>query len=172
MVNYLATLRGKAKERLRPIVPEIHELQHRVASQQDVQDNLDAFNEAHPNSFHCAVSPRFICIVSKHTLLMCLIICQQSMSPRRGHYESANIGRVIGACLAYGPTSVIVQFPDYFDPIPITVVAFILALVRLFLLIRSIPHANHHTVAVLLGRMVKRVLPEQGAELVTHAGQV
>jgi hypothetical protein len=56
----------------------------------------------------------------------------QSMSPRRGHYESANIGRVIAACLAYGPTSVIVQFPDYFDPLPITVVAFILALVSNF----------------------------------------
>jgi hypothetical protein len=53
------------------------------------------------------------------------------MSPRRGHYESSDIGRVIGACLAYGPTSVIVQFLDYFDPIPITVVAFILALVQL-----------------------------------------
>jgi hypothetical protein len=52
------------------------------------------------------------------------------MSPRCSHYESLNIARFIGACLAYGPTLVIIQFPDYFDPILITVVAFILALVH------------------------------------------
>ncbi|QRV99082.1 hypothetical protein RhiJN_27101 [Ceratobasidium sp. AG-Ba] len=105
LVNYLATLRGKVKERLRPVIAEIHGLQHRVATQQDVQDNLDAFHQAHPNSFHCA-----------------------SMSPRSGHYESPHLGRVIGAGLGHGPTSVIVQFPEYFENMPITVVAFMLAL--------------------------------------------
>ncbi|QRV93926.1 LON domain serine protease [Ceratobasidium sp. AG-Ba] len=105
LVNYLATLRGKVKERLRPVIAEIHNLQHRIATQQDVQGNLDAFHQAHPNSFHCA-----------------------SMSPRSGHYESPHLGRVIGAGLGHGPTSVIVQFPEYFENMPITVVAFMLAL--------------------------------------------
>ncbi|QRV76878.1 Formin-like protein 20 [Ceratobasidium sp. AG-Ba] len=105
LVNYLATLRGKVKERLRPVIAEIHGLQQRIATQEDVQHNLDAYHQAHPNSFHCA-----------------------SMSPRNGHYESPHIGRVIGAGLGYGPTSVIVQFPEYFENMPITVVAFMLAL--------------------------------------------
>ncbi|QRV95466.1 hypothetical protein RhiJN_23484 [Ceratobasidium sp. AG-Ba] len=105
LVNYLATLRGKVKERLRPVIAEIHGLQQRIATQEDVQHNLDAYHQAHPNSFHCA-----------------------SMSPRSGHYESPHIGRVIGAGLGYGPTSVIVQFPEYFENMPITVVAFMLAL--------------------------------------------
>jgi hypothetical protein len=65
------------------------------------------------------------------------------MSPRRGHYESTDIGRVISACLAYGPTLVIVQFPNHFDPVPITVVAFILALVCIIFHVRSSSDTNH-----------------------------
>jgi hypothetical protein len=33
LVNYLATLQGKAKERLWPLVPNIHQLLHRVTRQ-------------------------------------------------------------------------------------------------------------------------------------------
>jgi hypothetical protein len=78
LVNYLVTLRGKAKERVRPLVPEIHDLQHRVTSQQDIQDNLDAFNEAYPNSFHCAVSLARVCILCRYTLLM--LVCPLATS--------------------------------------------------------------------------------------------
>ncbi|KAG9093162.1 hypothetical protein FS749_014955 [Ceratobasidium sp. UAMH 11750] len=53
MVNYIATFRGKAKDRLRPVVAHIHEFQHRIASQEDIQRNLDIFNLVYPNSFHC-----------------------------------------------------------------------------------------------------------------------
>jgi hypothetical protein len=49
--------------------------------------------------------------------------------PPQPFNKSLHIGCVIRACLAYTPTSVIIQFLDYFNPIPITVVAFILALV-------------------------------------------
>ncbi|KAG9101533.1 hypothetical protein FRC06_002951 [Ceratobasidium sp. 370] len=104
MVNYIATLRGKIKERLRPVAVEVHGFQHRITSQQDIEDNLDRFNLAHPNSFHC-----------------------KSYSPRRGHYESPNIPRMIGAALFYGLTSVGVQFPEFFEEMPLTIVAFILA---------------------------------------------
>ncbi|KAG8679717.1 hypothetical protein FRC08_016793 [Ceratobasidium sp. 394] len=52
LVNYIATLRGKAKDRLRPVVAHIHGFQHRIASQEDIQRNLDIFNLVYPNSFH------------------------------------------------------------------------------------------------------------------------
>ncbi|KAG9081186.1 hypothetical protein FRC06_005745, partial [Ceratobasidium sp. 370] len=104
MVNYLTTLQGKVKERLRPLVTFIHSLQHRVTSQQEIQNNLDAYNLVWPNTFHCA-----------------------SYSPRGGHYENPEIAHLIGAALFYSPSAVGLQFPDYFDEMPLTVVAFILA---------------------------------------------
>ncbi|KAG8716654.1 hypothetical protein FRC08_009077 [Ceratobasidium sp. 394] len=105
MVNYLATYRGKLKERVRPVVADVHGFQHRITSQQDIQDNLDRYNLAYPNTFHC-----------------------KSYSPRQGHYESPDIPRMIGAALFHGPTSVGVQFPEFFEEMPLTVVAFIMAI--------------------------------------------
>ncbi|KAG9083275.1 hypothetical protein FRC06_004610 [Ceratobasidium sp. 370] len=106
MVNYIATFRGKAKDRLRPVVAHIHEFEHRITSQEDIQQNLDIFNLVYPNSFHCTI-----------------------YSPRRaGHYENPDIARCIAAALFYAPSSVGVQFPDYFVGMPLTIVAFILAL--------------------------------------------
>lgn len=55
MVNYLATLRSKVKERLRPVVAEVHGFNHQIASQEDIQDNLDWYNLVYPNTFHCKV---------------------------------------------------------------------------------------------------------------------
>ncbi|KAG9075915.1 hypothetical protein FS749_012356 [Ceratobasidium sp. UAMH 11750] len=104
MVNYLATLRGKVKDRLRPLAAFIHKFQHCVETQQDIQDNLDIFNLVYPNSFHCT-----------------------QYSPREGHYESPHLARFIAAALFYAPSSVGVQFPDYFKRMPLTIVAFVLA---------------------------------------------
>ncbi|KAF8593225.1 hypothetical protein BDV93DRAFT_516732 [Ceratobasidium sp. AG-I] len=73
MVNYLATLRGKVKEHLRPIVAEEY-------------------------------------------------------SPRKGHYKSPHLARFIAAGLFHGPTSVGMQFPEFFEEMPLTMVAFILVL--------------------------------------------
>ncbi|KAG8685851.1 hypothetical protein FRC08_012878, partial [Ceratobasidium sp. 394] len=106
MVNYIATLRGKAKDRLRPIVAHIHKLQHRIASQEDIQRNLNIFNLVYPNSFHCT------------TYTPC----------REGHYKNPDIARCIAAALFYAPSSVGAQFPDYFTGMPLTIVAFILTL--------------------------------------------
>ncbi|KAF8600370.1 hypothetical protein BDV93DRAFT_510967 [Ceratobasidium sp. AG-I] len=105
MVNYLATLRCKVKERLRPIVAEVHGFTHRIANQQDIQDNLDRYSLVHPNTFHC-----------------------REYSPHKGHYESPHLARFIAAGLFHGPTSVGAQFPEFFEEMPLTVVAFILAL--------------------------------------------
>ncbi|KAG8726439.1 hypothetical protein FRC10_007121, partial [Ceratobasidium sp. 414] len=107
MVNYLATLHGKIKERVRPIVGPSRGFNHCVATQQDIQDNLDLFHELHPNSFHCT-----------------------STRPRRGHYEHIDVARCIAAAFFYGPNAVGVLFPDYFEDMPLTVIAFVLAIMQ------------------------------------------
>ncbi|KAG8720796.1 hypothetical protein FRC08_018132 [Ceratobasidium sp. 394] len=104
MVNNLATLRGKVKDHLRPLVAHIHALERCIESQQDIQNNLDIFHLVYPNSFHCT-----------------------SYSPREGHYESPDIARCIAAAFFYSPSAVGLQFPDYFEEMPLTIVAFILA---------------------------------------------
>ncbi|KAG9098213.1 hypothetical protein FRC06_006638, partial [Ceratobasidium sp. 370] len=74
-------------------------------TQQDIQDNLDTFNLVHPNSFHCT-----------------------TYSPRDGHYKNPDIVHCIAAAFFYAPSMVGLQFPDYFDEMPLTIVAFILAI--------------------------------------------
>ncbi|KAF8756695.1 hypothetical protein RHS01_04272 [Rhizoctonia solani] len=108
LVNYLATLWGNSKDRLCPIIPNIHPFLHQIATLHELQANIEVYNRLHPSSFHCT-----------------------STNPCQGHYKSPDIGHVIGSVLAYGPSSVVLQFLEYFlgkDGIPITVVAFILAL--------------------------------------------
>ncbi|KAG8688628.1 hypothetical protein FRC09_012810, partial [Ceratobasidium sp. 395] len=107
MFNYLATFRGKAKDRLRPLVVEIHGFKYCVATQQDIQQNLDNFHLAHPTALNAR---KF----------------QRSYSPRSGHYQSPNVPRMIGAALFCAPSSVGAQYPDYFVEMSLTVVAFIL----------------------------------------------
>ncbi|KAG8685288.1 hypothetical protein FRC08_013209 [Ceratobasidium sp. 394] len=107
MVNYIATLRGKLKERVRPIVGPSQGFNHCIATQQDIQNNLDLFHELHPNSFHCT-----------------------STRPRRGHYEHIDVAHCIAAAFFYGPNAVGVLFPDYFEDMPLTIVAFILAIMQ------------------------------------------
>ncbi|QRV91330.1 hypothetical protein RhiJN_19348 [Ceratobasidium sp. AG-Ba] len=107
MVNYIATLRGKVKEKIRAIIEIVYEFDGRVVTQDDIWSNLDRFNEIHPNTFHCT-----------------------SYRPRRGHYESEHIARCIAAALFQGPNSVGVLYPDYFEDMPLTVVAFILAMMQ------------------------------------------
>ncbi|QRV97814.1 hypothetical protein RhiJN_25833 [Ceratobasidium sp. AG-Ba] len=107
MVNYIATLRGKVKEKIQAIVEIVYEFDGRVVTQDDIWANLDRFNEIHPNTFHCT-----------------------SYRPRRGHYESEHITRCIAAALFQGPNSVGVLYPDYFEDMPLTVIAFILAMMQ------------------------------------------
>ncbi|QRV79822.1 hypothetical protein RhiJN_07837 [Ceratobasidium sp. AG-Ba] len=107
MVNYIATLRGKTKEKLRSIIEIVYEFDGRIVTQDDIWANLDRFNEIHPNTFHCT-----------------------SYRPRRGHYKSEHIARCIAAALFQGPNSVGVLYPDYFEDMPLTVVAFVLAMMQ------------------------------------------
>ncbi|KAF8594186.1 hypothetical protein BDV93DRAFT_179855 [Ceratobasidium sp. AG-I] len=105
MVNSIATLRGKVKERLRPFTAMVAGFQHCTTDQEVIQENLRKFNLIYPNSFHC-----------------------KSYSPRKGHYEHPEIGHCIAVALFHGPGSVGVMFPDYFTDMPLTVAAFALAL--------------------------------------------
>jgi hypothetical protein len=55
MVNSIATMRGKVKERLRPFVATAAGFEQRPTNQEVVQENLRRFNLLYPNNFHCKV---------------------------------------------------------------------------------------------------------------------
>ncbi|KAG9100784.1 hypothetical protein FRC06_003742 [Ceratobasidium sp. 370] len=105
MVNNLATARGKAKEILRPFTESVHEFVHRLLDQQMIQENLNKFNLLYPNNFHC------------------LTYC-----PRKGHYKSPDLAHAITVTFFHGPSAVGMMFPDYFRDMPLTIVAFVLAI--------------------------------------------
>ncbi|KAG9108045.1 hypothetical protein FRC07_008531 [Ceratobasidium sp. 392] len=107
MVNYLAMLRGKMKEHIPPLITSSHGFEHRAVTPEAIQGNLDRFHKIYPNSFHC-----------------------MSTRPCKGHYEHPNIGHCIAASLFYGPNLPGVLFPDYLENMPLTIVAFILALMQ------------------------------------------
>ncbi|CEL59040.1 LON domain serine protease, putative [Rhizoctonia solani AG-1 IB] len=117
MVNSIATARGKVKERLREFVARVAGFRHTTNNQQTIEENLIRFNRLYPNSFHC-----------------------KTVNPRSGDYENSEIGHCIALAIFNGPTSVGVLYPDYFKDIPLTTVAFALAMVRFlfYLMISSV----------------------------------
>ncbi|KAB5588160.1 hypothetical protein CTheo_8399 [Ceratobasidium theobromae] len=105
MVNSIATLRGRVKEHLRPFAANAAQFQQNVIDQCTIQENLRRFNLLYPNNFHC-----------------------KTHCPRHGHYENPEIGHCMAAALFSGPNSVGMLFPEYFRDMPLTVVAFVLAI--------------------------------------------
>ncbi|CCO36770.1 hypothetical protein BN14_10914 [Rhizoctonia solani AG-1 IB] len=105
MVNNIATLRGKTKERLHEFVASVCGFEQSVTNQEIIWRNLDVFNKIHPNTFHC-----------------------KSWDPRKGDYENPDIGRCIAIAFFQNVGSVGVMYPDYFLDMPINVVAFALAM--------------------------------------------
>ncbi|KAG9094990.1 hypothetical protein FRC06_010253 [Ceratobasidium sp. 370] len=105
MVNNVATARGKSKELMHPFVENVHEFVHLLLDQQMIQENLNRFALLYPNNFHCT-----------------------TYCPRKGHYESPELSRAIAVTFFQGPSSVGMMFPDYFQDMPLTVVAFVLAI--------------------------------------------
>ncbi|KAG9093957.1 hypothetical protein FRC06_011296 [Ceratobasidium sp. 370] len=65
--------------------------------------NLKIFSAIHPNTFHCT-----------------------EFDPTYGHYEGSLLTKAIAAALFGGPYSVGITFHDYFEPMPLTTVTFIL----------------------------------------------
>ncbi|CAE6403487.1 unnamed protein product [Rhizoctonia solani] len=105
MVNNIATLRGKAKERLREFTARVAGFKQTSRNPAVIQKNIALFNMLYPNSFHCKTS-----------------------NPRAGDYEHEEIAHCIALILFYSQTAVGVLYPDYFQDMSLTVVAFCLAI--------------------------------------------
>lgn len=56
MVNNVASLRGRVKERVRSFVESEAGFKQDMKNQEVHQENLRRFNLRYPNSFHCKVS--------------------------------------------------------------------------------------------------------------------
>ncbi|KAF8596096.1 hypothetical protein BDV93DRAFT_563645 [Ceratobasidium sp. AG-I] len=80
MVNSIATLRSKVKERLHPFTASVAGFKQCTTNQAVIQDNLRKFNLIYPNSFHC-----------------------KSLFPRKGHYESPEVAHCIAVALFHSP---------------------------------------------------------------------
>ncbi|KAG9093018.1 hypothetical protein FS749_015245 [Ceratobasidium sp. UAMH 11750] len=104
LVNNIATVRGKARDRCCPFTITAAGFQQSLTNQQVIQENLRRFHLIYPNSFHC-----------------------KNFSPREGHYENPEIAHCIAVMLFHGPNSVGAMYPDYFVDMPLPVVAFVLA---------------------------------------------
>ncbi|KAF8598796.1 hypothetical protein BDV93DRAFT_526511 [Ceratobasidium sp. AG-I] len=107
MVNNLASLRGRVKEYLRVVIVTGYGFRQFAVSQEDIQFNRDLYATLCPNNFHCT-----------------------EFSPRSGHYENEEIFNALAAGLFNGPNSVGALFEEYFERMPLPVVAFILAMMQ------------------------------------------
>ncbi|KAF8670469.1 hypothetical protein RHS04_08598 [Rhizoctonia solani] len=105
MVNNIATLQGKTKERLRKFVESVCGFEQSLTNQNIIRKNLGIFNKIYPNTFHC-----------------------KNWDSREGDYKNPNIGRCVALAFFHSPGSVGVMYPDYFQEMPITIVAFALAI--------------------------------------------
>ncbi|KAG8696305.1 hypothetical protein FRC08_007248 [Ceratobasidium sp. 394] len=107
MVNNLATGRGRFKDPVRPLVQHTLKLLKPALTDEDVNHNLEIFCLVHPNTFHCM---RF--------------------SPPYGHYEGTLLTHAIATTMFYSPTAVGVLYREFFNPMPLTTVAFVLSIVQ------------------------------------------
>ncbi|KAG8745883.1 hypothetical protein FRC11_012927, partial [Ceratobasidium sp. 423] len=105
LVNAVATLRGKVKERLCEFIARVSGFKQTTKNKKLIEQNLIYFNRLYPNSFHC-----------------------RNIDPRSGDYESAEISHCITLALFHSPNSVRVLYPDYFQEMPLPIVAFALAI--------------------------------------------
>ncbi|GAB1528425.1 hypothetical protein RhiTH_011619 [Rhizoctonia solani] len=105
MVNNIATLQGKTKERLRKFVESICGFEQSLTNQNIIRKNLGIFNKIYPNTFHC-----------------------KNWDSCKGDYKNPNIGRCVALAFFHSPGLVGVMYPDYFQEMPITIVAFALAI--------------------------------------------
>jgi hypothetical protein len=130
MVNSIATKRGKAKEHLREFVVRVSGFCQNMKKQEVIQRNLDRFNELYPNSFHCKASTT-LCyfLFDLHWVYALTSLIHQSSNPRRGDYEHPEIAHCIALIIFHGSNSVGVLYPEYFREMPLTTVAFCLAIV-------------------------------------------
>ncbi|KAG8712848.1 hypothetical protein FRC08_014014 [Ceratobasidium sp. 394] len=107
MVNSLATAHGKVKDLLRPFTQYTFGFEKPALNAEAINRNLAIFRDIHPNQFHCL-----------------------EYQPPYGHYESNALSQAIAMALFSNPSSVGVTFQNYFNPMPLTTTAFVLANVQ------------------------------------------
>lgn len=94
MVNSIATLRGKVKERMRPFTAHAAGFEQRQTNQEVIQENLNRFNLLHPNNFHCKVSLAFYLIVWLNFFALIDILPAQG-TPRKPRDRALHCSRVV-----------------------------------------------------------------------------
>lgn len=125
MVNALATGRGRFKDPVRYLIRSKLGFIKPALTPEDVNHNLELFARIHPNAFHCAVSNTIplLDVSLSHSNV------SQEYSPPRGHYESDLLTQAIADTMFSGPNAIGVEHRELFNPMPLTTVAFVLALV-------------------------------------------
>ncbi|KAG9088220.1 hypothetical protein FRC06_002163 [Ceratobasidium sp. 370] len=106
LVNSLATGRGRFKDPVRPLVEFKLGFIKPPSNDTDVNHNLTIFWAVHLNAFHCT-----------------------EFSPPYGHYESDLVTHAIACTMFSTPTSIGVVHHEFFKPMPLTTVVFVLAMV-------------------------------------------
>ncbi|KAG9093484.1 hypothetical protein FRC06_011502, partial [Ceratobasidium sp. 370] len=105
MVNGLATGRGRFKDPVRQLIQYKLKFVKPASTPEAINRNLEIFDAVHPNTFHCT---RF--------------------SLPYGHYESDLLTQAIALTMFSSPTAIGVVHRKFFDPMPLTTVAFVLAI--------------------------------------------
>ncbi|KAG9075580.1 hypothetical protein FRC06_010010, partial [Ceratobasidium sp. 370] len=103
-VNALPTFRGKTKELLRPFVEYYFGFKKPAMTPDVIAHNIALADKLLPNTFHCL-----------------------AYDPPYGHYEGEALSLAIAVVLFGTPTAVGVAFRGYFNPMPETAVAYVLA---------------------------------------------
>ncbi|KAG9106290.1 hypothetical protein FRC07_008881 [Ceratobasidium sp. 392] len=94
-------------EPIQPLMQYKLDLRKHVTSDEDVNHNLEVFNAVHPNTFHCL-----------------------QYNPPYRHYESDLLTHAIAALMFGHPNAVGVVYRDYFNPMPLTTVVFVLSIMQ------------------------------------------
>ncbi|KAG8697939.1 hypothetical protein FRC08_006228 [Ceratobasidium sp. 394] len=103
-VNALPTFRGKSKELLRPFVEFYFGFKKPATTADAIAHNAALADKLLPNAFHCL-----------------------AYDPPYGHYEGEALNLAIAIVLFGSPTAVGIAFRGYFNPLPETAVAYVLA---------------------------------------------
>ncbi|KAG9118480.1 hypothetical protein FRC07_006999 [Ceratobasidium sp. 392] len=107
MINGLASGRGRFKDPIRSLVQYRLDFIKSAMTTEEINHNLEVFNSVHPNSFHCL-----------------------RQNPDYGHYENPLLTHAIAATVFANPNAPGAVHCEMFNPVPLTTVAFVLAIVQ------------------------------------------
>ncbi|KAG8732766.1 hypothetical protein FRC10_000616 [Ceratobasidium sp. 414] len=103
-VNALPTFRGRSKEVLRPFIEYYFGFKKPATTPDAIAHNIALADKLLPNTFHCL-----------------------AYDPPYGHYKGDALSLAIAVVLFGSPTAVGIAFRGYFDPLPETAIAYVLA---------------------------------------------